>query len=72
MMGPAGREGERACRGVTAIWPVPGWFDMELFGLDIVFVLNGDMPCETPSGSINCSRISRFVLPLAIGWIVQK
>lgn len=70
-MGPAvGREGDRACRGETTIWPVPGWLDTELFGLALV--LNGVIPCEAPSGRINCSRSSRLVLPLANGRSVQN
>jgi len=65
-MGPAvGREGDRAWRGVE-IWAVPGGPEIELLGL-AALVLKGDMPCETPSGRKNCSRISKLVLPLANG-----
>lgn len=40
--------------------------DTELPGLDWARDLKGVMDCDTPDASVNCSRSSTFVRPLAI------
>lgn len=70
-MGPAAdSEGDRAWVGVVPIRTVPDGLDIELLGLGAL-VLKGVIPCDTPSGKMNCSRSSMFVLPLANYGIVQ-